>query len=116
MLRPVPGVMDGSVILLLEWAMDDLAVGRADINRVSVPLNSAPARYVRCANPGNIALHEKCRVEEPGFPPRRRPAMDEQELRKLIADVKRGTLPRRRFMQMVAAYGLTAPLATQLLA
>jgi peptide/nickel transport system substrate-binding protein len=42
--------------------------------------------------------------------------MDEQELRKLIADVKRGTLPRRRFMQMVAVYGLTAPLATQLLA
>ena len=42
--------------------------------------------------------------------------MDEQELRKLIADVKRGTLPRRRFMQMVAVYGLTAPLAAQLLA
>jgi hypothetical protein len=59
--------MDGSVILLLEWAMYDLAVGRADIYRVSVPLNSARARYVRCANPGNIPLHEKCRVEEPAF-------------------------------------------------
>ena len=42
--------------------------------------------------------------------------MDELELRKLIAAVKHGTLPRRRFMKMVAAYGLTAPLATQLLA
>ncbi len=42
--------------------------------------------------------------------------MDELELRKLISAVKHGTLPRRRFMQMVAAYGLTAPLAAQLLA
>jgi peptide/nickel transport system substrate-binding protein len=42
--------------------------------------------------------------------------MDELELRKLIAAVKHGTLPRRRFLRMVAAYGLTAPLATQLLA
>ena len=42
--------------------------------------------------------------------------MDELELRKLIAAVKHGALPRRRFMKMVAAYGLTAPLATQLLA
>jgi hypothetical protein len=74
MLRPVPGVMDGSVILLLECGMEDLAVGRADIYRFRLSLNSAAARYVRCANPGNIPLHEKCRVEEPGFPPRRRQA------------------------------------------
>jgi len=42
--------------------------------------------------------------------------MDELELRKLIAAVKHGTLPRRRFMQIVGAFGLTAPLAAQLLA
>ena len=41
--------------------------------------------------------------------------MDDKELKKLIADVKRGILPRRRFVQMVAAFGLTAPMATQLL-
>ena len=40
--------------------------------------------------------------------------MDERDLKELIAAVKRGQLPRRRFMQMVAAFGLTAPLATQL--
>jgi len=41
--------------------------------------------------------------------------MDELELRKLIAAVKHGKLPRRRFIQKVAAFGLTAPMATQLL-
>jgi peptide/nickel transport system substrate-binding protein len=41
--------------------------------------------------------------------------MDELELKKLIAAVKHGTLPRRRFVRMVAAFGLTAPMATQLL-
>ena len=41
--------------------------------------------------------------------------MDELELRKLIAAVKHGRLPRRRFVQMVAAFGVTAPMATQLL-
>src|SRR5262245_4013929 len=98
--------------------MDDLAGRRGDIFRVSAPLNSRRAPYVRCANPGNIRLlvENAGRVEEPDFSLRRRQAMDEQELRKLIAAVKHGTLPRRRFMQMVAAYGLTAPLATQLLA
>ncbi|MGH8674839.1 MAG: twin-arginine translocation signal domain-containing protein, partial [Burkholderiales bacterium] len=41
--------------------------------------------------------------------------MDELELRKLIAAVKHGTLSRRRFVRMVAAFGLTAPMATQIL-
>jgi len=42
--------------------------------------------------------------------------MDDLELRKLIAGVKEGKLSRRRFIGIVAAYGLTAPMATQLLA
>ena len=41
--------------------------------------------------------------------------MDELELRKLIAAVKHGTLPRRRFVKTMAAFGLTAPMCTQLL-
>jgi peptide/nickel transport system substrate-binding protein len=41
--------------------------------------------------------------------------MDERELRLLVADVKAGKLSRRRFIQTVAALGLTAPMATQLL-
>jgi peptide/nickel transport system substrate-binding protein len=41
--------------------------------------------------------------------------MNEQELRRLIAEVKAGKLSRRQFIQTVAAVGLTAPMATQLL-
>ena len=41
--------------------------------------------------------------------------MDERELRLLVAEVKAGKLSRRRFMQAMAAFGLTAPMATQLL-
>jgi peptide/nickel transport system substrate-binding protein len=42
--------------------------------------------------------------------------MDERELRRLIGEVKKGKLSRRGFVQRMAAVGLTAPLATQLLA
>jgi peptide/nickel transport system substrate-binding protein len=42
--------------------------------------------------------------------------MNERELRRLIGDVKIGKLSRRSFVQRMTAVGLTAPLATQLLA
>src|SRR5215510_7334610 len=42
--------------------------------------------------------------------------MNERELRRLIGHVKAGRLSRRGFVQRVAAVGLTAPMATQLLA
>ncbi len=42
--------------------------------------------------------------------------MREQELRGLIAGVKTGKVSRRSFVQRMIAVGLTAPLATQLLA
>jgi peptide/nickel transport system substrate-binding protein len=42
--------------------------------------------------------------------------MDERELRNSIEQVKQGQLSRRRFIERVMAAGLTAPLATQLLA
>jgi peptide/nickel transport system substrate-binding protein len=42
--------------------------------------------------------------------------MDEQELRRLIGQVKTGGLSRRRFVQTMVGLGLTAPLASQMLA
>jgi peptide/nickel transport system substrate-binding protein len=42
--------------------------------------------------------------------------MNERELRRLIGNVKAGRLSRRGFVQRMAAVGLTAPMATQLLA
>src|SRR5258707_15843188 len=42
--------------------------------------------------------------------------MDERELRRLIGKVKAGRLTRRGFVQRMAAVGLAAPLANQLLA
>src|SRR6266550_4283158 len=42
--------------------------------------------------------------------------MDEQALRGLIGDVKAGKLSRRAFVQRMVAFGLTAPMATQILA
>ncbi len=41
--------------------------------------------------------------------------MNEHDLRDLVADVKAGKLPRRRFVQMMVGLGFTAPMATQLL-
>jgi peptide/nickel transport system substrate-binding protein len=41
--------------------------------------------------------------------------MDERGLRLMVAEVKAGKLSRRRFIQTMAAMGLTAPMATQLL-
>lgn len=41
--------------------------------------------------------------------------MNEQELRNLIAEVKAGKLSRRRFVKVVGAFGLTAPMSTQIL-
>ena len=41
--------------------------------------------------------------------------MDDKDLRELIDAVKHGRLSRRRFVNTVAAFGLTAPMATQLL-
>ncbi len=42
--------------------------------------------------------------------------MNERELRRLIGAVKHGKLTRRGFVRRMAAVGLTAPMATQLLA
>ena len=42
--------------------------------------------------------------------------MDERALRTLIDEVKRGRLSRRRFVQTMVGLGLTAPLASQMLA
>jgi peptide/nickel transport system substrate-binding protein len=42
--------------------------------------------------------------------------MHEQDLRDLIAEVKRGRLSRRVFIQRMLAVGLTAPMASQMLA
>jgi peptide/nickel transport system substrate-binding protein len=42
--------------------------------------------------------------------------MDELELRALIADVKAGRMSRRRFIHTMIGLGLTAPMATQMLA
>jgi peptide/nickel transport system substrate-binding protein len=42
--------------------------------------------------------------------------MTEDDLRQMIGRVKRGTLSRRGFVRRMAALGLTAPMATQLLA
>ena len=41
--------------------------------------------------------------------------MKEQEIRGLVADVKEGTLSRRSFMQKMAAVGIAAPIASQIL-
>jgi peptide/nickel transport system substrate-binding protein len=43
-------------------------------------------------------------------------AMTEDDLRQMIGRVQRGTMSRRGFIRRVAAVGLTAPMATQLLA
>jgi peptide/nickel transport system substrate-binding protein len=42
--------------------------------------------------------------------------MDEKEIRGLVEDVKTGRLPRRSFIRMMVGLGLTAPMATQMLA
>jgi peptide/nickel transport system substrate-binding protein len=42
--------------------------------------------------------------------------MDERQLQDWIAHVREGRLSRRRFLRMVAGVGITAPMATQLLA
>ena len=42
--------------------------------------------------------------------------MNEQDLRGLIEDVRHGKLSRRAFTRTMIALGLTAPLATQMLA
>ncbi|WP_089176876.1 peptide ABC transporter substrate-binding protein [Bosea sp. AS-1] len=42
--------------------------------------------------------------------------MNEQQIRGLVADVKGGTLSRRSFIRKLAALGITAPIASQILA
>jgi peptide/nickel transport system substrate-binding protein len=42
--------------------------------------------------------------------------MDDRKLRKMISEVKHGRMSRRGFIRRVAAVGLTAPMANQLLA
>ena len=42
--------------------------------------------------------------------------MDEHAIRELIDDVKTGRTTRRHFVQMMVGLGLTAPLASQMLA
>jgi peptide/nickel transport system substrate-binding protein len=41
--------------------------------------------------------------------------MDEQAIRELVNDVRRGRVSRRRFVQAMVGVGLTAPMATQIL-
>jgi peptide/nickel transport system substrate-binding protein len=41
--------------------------------------------------------------------------MQEKELRRLIENVRQGTLPRRRFVQQMVGLGLTAPMASMML-
>ena len=41
--------------------------------------------------------------------------MNEENLRGLIQDVRKGRLSRRAFTRMMVALGLTAPMATQML-
>ncbi|MCA0399875.1 MAG: peptide ABC transporter substrate-binding protein [Proteobacteria bacterium] len=41
--------------------------------------------------------------------------MQEEQLRSMIAEVKSGTMDRRAFIQRLAAYGLAAPMASQIL-
>jgi len=41
--------------------------------------------------------------------------MDEQAIRELVNDVRRGRLSRRRFVQAMVGVGLTAPMAAQIL-
>ena len=41
--------------------------------------------------------------------------MDEQAIRELAAEVKRGRLSRRGFLQTMVAAGLTVPMAASLL-
>ncbi|WP_426613774.1 peptide ABC transporter substrate-binding protein [Bradyrhizobium sp. McL0616] len=41
--------------------------------------------------------------------------MDENEIRGLVADVKQGSLSRRSFIQTMAAVGIAAPVASQIL-
>src|SRR5688500_20402114 len=48
--------------------------------------------------------------------PAGRMCMNEQELRGLIANVKAGRLSRRAFVNRMVTLGLTAPLASQMLA
>ena len=42
--------------------------------------------------------------------------MDEHQLRELIAEVKAGRMSRRGFIHTMVGFGLTAPLAAQMLA
>ena len=42
--------------------------------------------------------------------------MDEFALREMVADVKRGRLSRRRFVQTMIGLGLTGPMAARMLA
>jgi peptide/nickel transport system substrate-binding protein len=42
--------------------------------------------------------------------------MDEHAIRELVGEVKRGRLSRRRFVQTMLGVGLTAPMATHILA
>ena len=46
----------------------------------------------------------------------REPAMSEHEIRGLLDDVRAGRLSRREFVRSMVAFGLTVPLASQLLA
>src|SRR5512142_3080378 len=41
--------------------------------------------------------------------------MDENDIRGLVAGVKQGTLSRRSFIRTLAAVGITAPIASQIL-
>src|SRR5881392_894697 len=62
-------------------------------------------------------LHASCKIARaPEGMAKKGYAMNERELRGLIDSVKTGRLSRRGFVQRMLAVGLTAPMATQLLA
>src|SRR5262245_8378834 len=82
---------------------------------------AAPSLTAACRPVLIEDLHASCRIARAsggngsirvmgGF------VMNERELRRLIGSVKAGRLSRRGFVQRMAAVGLTAPMATQLLA
>src|SRR6266508_262581 len=90
-----------------------------------VPGRPAPRRPVRGA------LRRRSRAVPPGRPARDGPAlgrapssrsgmretsMDEHGIRELLRDVSAGRLSRRGFVRAMIGFGLTAPLASQMLA
>ena len=61
-------------------------------------------------------INQRLQVRRPvGHYAHEMPFMNESELRGAIEDVRRGKLSRRTFTARMIAFGLTAPMATQML-